>query len=514
MNRVTGEGGRYYGKDVFDPSKGTDYDDETFHKVTETTAIEGKFPDVYPNELFDKDPLTNEEVQELIDAILPVMTYEEKIQMISANGSDDPERRNGVGYIDGVPRLGIPETRMNDGPAGINSLAPKGFEVTNPPNQLSSSNSWDTELEYAYGATLAKEHQSNGIGWQLGTQLDIARTPFFARIKDTFGEDYFLAGKMGIAEVSGLQETGGAMSMSKHIGAYSTDGDVSLWIEVDEQTLHQSYLQTFEAVAKEAQLASIMGTYNRLNGLYTSSNKYLQLGVLRNMWNYQGAMVPDWGADKESFSMLTGSTILQGDGPSIDRLVRSAVSQKLMTMDDVDNFVSTALYAYGVAGFLNLVQIDPETGLAMEEPGRTEPIVYGRTYVEDRLNGLYEASNDVVLKMAEESIVLAKNENDALPITAEDYTGDNSVALIGYGAVSPITGTGGERADGVGQYMSSPYESIVDIVGEEANIDAYVTNDKHGSAIPEGMIYQTADGTENGWVDAEGNVYDSLLFNP
>lgn len=511
MNGGGGTGGTYYSKDVFDNTIGTDYTDETFTTYKETTAIEGAFPDEYPPELFRKR--TDEEVQKLIDAIIPVLTFEEKCQLISASSNDDPDSRNGVGYVDGVPRLGIPETRMNDGPAGINSLAPKGYEATNPPNQLLSSMTWDPDLEYQYGETLGAEHISNGIGWQLGTQLDIARSPFFARIKDTFGEDHYLAARMGVAEVSGLQGNGG-MSMSKHIGAYSTDGDTRLWLEVDEQTLHTAYLYPFEVVAKEAQLASIMGTYNRLNGFYTSSNLYLQIGVLRNMWNWKGAMVPDWGADKESFSMLTGSTLLQGNAESIGKNIRSAVYQGLMDMEDVDFFVSTVLYAYGVSGFLELVQIDPNTGLAMEEPGRTAPIEFQTTYAADRLDGLYEESNDVALKMAEEGIVLAKNENNTLPLKAEDYTGDKSVALIGYGAVSPITGTGGERADGVGQYMSSPYESIQKVVGEEANVEAFVTGDKHGSEIPAEVVFQTADGSATGWVDEDGTIYNTPCLRP
>ena len=109
-----------------------------------------------------------------------------------------------------------------------------------------------------------------------------------------------------------------------------------------------------------------------MNGYYTSSNAHLQIEILRDMWNWQGAMVPDWGANQE-FSMSLGTTISQENAENIESKFRSAASQGIMTIEDLDAAARTTLYAYGVSGYLNLVQID-EIGYAKEEPGRTEPI--------------------------------------------------------------------------------------------------------------------------------------------
>lgn len=479
-------------------SVNTDYDDESFYNNVDSEDT--KFPECYPKD--NMEPMDDETLEKTIDALMKTMTFEEKINLVSMN--TDPENRSGVGYITGVPRLGVPESRMHDGPSGISTATQSSdsyVETTNMPLQLTTSMTWSEDLVYAYGEALGKEHVSTGSGWQLGMQMDLARTPHWARAKDTFGEDYYLTSRLTVAETNGLQENGG-IAMAKHIGAYSTDGDISLWVEVDEQTLHTAYLYPFEAAAKEARVASIMGTYNRLNGYYVSSNSYLQIDVLRDMWNWEGAMVPDWGANKE-FSMSLGTTISQDNAESIESNFRSAASQGIVTIETLDAAARTTLYAYGVSGYLNLVEID-ENGYAKEEPGRTEPIRFERTYEEDRADGLYDENNEVAKEIAEKGIVLLKNEDSTLPLTSEDYTGDNSVALIGYGAVNLVGGTGGERSFGVLEYMTTPYESLTEIAGEDANITAAILNNIHGTEIPAELVFQSEDGSENGWVRTNG----------
>lgn len=493
--------GTYFAEGTFE--EGTDYSDETFE--TTVDPEDTTFPDEYPKD--NMEPLTGEALDAVVNGLVQAMTYEEKINMVSMN--TDPENRSGVGYITGVPRLGVPESRMHDGPSGISTSGDSYVETTNMPLQLTTSMTWSEDLVYAYGEALGKEHVSTGSGWQLGMQMDLARTPHWARAKDSFGEDYYLTSRLTVAETKGLQENGG-IAMAKHIGAYSTDGDTSLWLEVDEQTLHTAYLYPFETAVKEANLASIMGTYNRLNGYYVSSNTELQINILRNMWNFKGAMVPDWGADREDFSLPLGTTISQNNAETIDAKFRSAASQGIMTMEELDEKVSETLYAYGVSGYLNLVELD-ENGYAKEEPGRTEPITFARTYDEDRAAGLYEESNEVAKEIAEKGIVLLKNEDETLPLTEEDYTGDNSVALIGFGAVNSVGGTGGERSFGVLEYMTSPYEEMLEITGEDANISAYILNNVHGTDIPAEYVFQSEDGDENGWVRTNGILAEDVV---
>lgn len=498
-----GIGGTVYDKEKYNYDEVDVSDVEIPDDPEETTQTD--YPDVFPKDLLtsETEQLTDDEIYELIDAILPVMTFDEKINMLSMN--TDPEGRSGVGYMTGVPRLGIPETRMHDGPAGISTSGDNYVETTNMPIQLLASATWSEDLIYQYGEVLGKEHVSTGSGWQLGVQYDLARSPFWARAKDTFGEDYYLTSRLAVAETKGVQENGG-IAMAKHIGAYGTDGDTQLFIEVDDQTLHTAYLYPFETAVKEAQLASIMGTYNRLNGYYTSSNYQLQVNILRNMWGWTGAMVPDWGANQE-FSLMLGTDIAQDNAATIKQRVLAAIKLGNLTWARVDRAVENALYAYGVSGYLNLVEVDEDTGLAKEDPTQ-ERIQFARTYEEDRENGLYEENNEVALEIAEKGIILLKNDEDengeaALPLEVSDYTGDNSVALIGPGAEQLMGGTGGERSFGVLEYMTTPSESVQEIAQELAgdqqiNIRSEIMENIHGETIPAESFFLDETGTENG----------------
>ncbi len=468
----------------------------------EKSGGETSFPDAYP--AYAIRNISDEELARILDALIATMTFDEKINMISMNS--DPENRSGVGYMTGVPRLGVPEMRMHDGPAGISM----DVETSNPPNQLLTACSWSTDLAYKYGMLYGLEHWSTGSGWQLGTQYDLARNPFWARAKDSFGEDYYLTSRLAVAETEGVQENGG-IPMAKHIGAYSTDGDTQLMLVVDEQTFHTAYLYPFEAAAKEANLASIMGTYNRLQvvpevdpdapfeGYYVSSNEYLQIHTLRDMWNWEGAMVPDWGANKE-FSLSLGTDIFQENAASVKNNVLTYMAAGIVDMDMVDAAARRALYAYGVSGFLNLVEVDPATGLCKEEPGRTEPIRNERTWEADVEAGLYDYTNAITLEIAEKSIVLLKNDNDVLPLSEDAFTGENSVALIGYGAVTAMGGTGGERSKGYVKYFSSPYDSLKELLGDDANLVPCKLSDIHGDVIPSEYLYTDMSKTQHGLV--------------
>lgn len=489
----------------------TDYVDDTFKQSADVQLEDTTYEDSYDKG--DMESMTGDKLEETLDALIASMTYDEKIHMVSMN--KDPESRDGVGYMTGIPRLGVPETRMHDGPSGVStstSDADTYVETTNFPLQLVASQTWSEDAVQKYGEALGREQVSIGSGWQLGMQMDLSRTTHWARSKDTFGEDYLLTAMLATAQTKGIQSTGG-IPMAKHIGAYSTDGDTSLWVRVGEQTLHTAYLYPFEKAAKDANLASIMGTYNRMNGYYVSSNYHLQVEILRDMWNWEGSMVPDWGADKEELSMILGTDISQSGAGSIDKAFRSAVAQGYLTMDDLDTAARHALYSLGVAGYLNQVELDGK-GYVKQDTSRAVKDEFGqwssdydniadsrikfeRTYDQDKADGLYEEDNEVAKEIAEKGIVLLKNENDALPLTEDDYTGDNSVAYIGYGATNLIGGTGGERSFGVLQYMTTPLESTKEIAGEDANINGYILDDIHGVSIPN--VYTDEEMTEKGW---------------
>lgn len=448
---------------------------------TETTV----FPDLYPRHLIRS--MSDAEIQKKTDALLQAMTFSEKCELL--HGQNIAPKATGFSsFVGGVPRLGIPVMFQHDGPSGVNSL----YETTHLPVEMLAGCTFSPELAWKYGQVLGEELVSIGSNWQLGCQFDLTRHPFWMRSRDTYGEDYYLTGEMAVAETLGLQAQG-AGAMGKHMGAYCTNGDNLLSSWVDEQTLHTAYLYPFEMACKRARLASVMTTYTRLNGYYTASNTYMQKDVARNMWGWKGNMTTDAGGNQE-VSVHLGTDNEMGYRHNGEPGIRAYLEAGLMTMADVDEAVRHILWGYGVAGYLGLVEIDHLTGKAKYEPGRTTYILMPDTYWHDRVSGLYKRHNDIAVEIAEKGLVLLKNENSALPLTAE--TLKRGVALIGYGAKHNTEGTGFERSFGVLEYMQTPGGALKEICDCKLTVEPL--EDKLGYVISAEYLYQDENGTMPG----------------
>lgn len=480
------------------------------------TAGETEYPSEYPRDLLV--PMKDEQIKPIVNALIKTMTFEEKLAVIADPGWGTEKVEKGQAmYLPGVPRLGVPVVRQHDGSAGVGAIYP----TTNLPVENVAGNTFSTEVVKKYGSVIGKELVSVGSNWELGTQFDLVRDMRWARAKDTYGEDYYLTGELAVSETLGLQEQG-AGAQGKHIGAYATNGDGQLWTFVDEQTLHTAYLYPFEQPVKRANLSQVMTTYTRLNGYYTFSNEYLLQDVLREMWNWKGGVITDAMSAKE-FTTILGVDSEMGKMYNTEDYVLKYMDEGLCSMEDIDAAVSHILWSMGYAGYLGLVQIDEESGLAYADSRRTikndgsiQYVMAGTdvseggervvielkdSWTEDYKNGvLYEEDNEIALETAEKGIVLVKNENGMLPLTSEDYTDGNKVVLVGWGADNIVSGTGSERSYGFLNYMTTPYEAIKEIAGEDAAIEAYVLDDEFGTTIPSDVIFTSKDASQNGWI--------------
>ena len=270
---------------------------------------------------------------------------------------------------------------------------------------------------------------------------------------------------------------------------------------VDEQTLHELYLPGFESAIKDGNALGVMTAYNKTNNQYSSENTYLLQDVLRNMWGYNYFTITDWGGN-HSFTMDDGTDI---EMPSM-RNNSQEEAQKLVddgtyTQEEmdamVDQSVGRILKAYGQAGYLSLVEVD-EDGYVKEEEGRTDIIEL--EVDNEALKGLQEENNEKIQEVAEEGGVLLKNEDSTLPL---DTDGDKSVAVVGINGMSLIPGIGGERSYGTISQMTSPYEALTDILGED-NVEGEAYTDKIGTIIPAENLYTTADGDTHGAIRTYG----------
>lgn len=421
-----------------------------------------------------------------VQALLAEMTEDEILNLCHGHSNPEGTQVANAGYNPGIPRLGVPEIRMYDGPAGVTSV----YETTGLPVQEMLAASWDPELAYQYGKVEGSENFAISGNTQLGSQFDVVRVPQFNRDKDMLGEDPFLTARLAVPETKGIQEAG-AVATLKHFGAASIGTDMQNAADqiVDEQTLHEIVFPPFEAAAKEGRAGSFMCCYNKFNGAYASANEYAQKTVLRDMWNYKGYMMSDWGAN-HSLSTGKGMDMEMPNGTynSNERILKG-IKKGRLTWEDVKSAASHVLYGFGMAGYLSLVELD-DAGKVKVEHGRTEPIRMKDRYTVSVKAGLLNDNAEICLNVARKGAVLLKNENSALPLTEADYTGDNAVAMIGLGATHLLSGAGQERSYGRISRMKSPAEEVKRLAGPGANITAEVGIDFFGETIPAECLHQ------------------------
>ena len=507
--------------------------------LTEASSAEAEnsdttvsYPDSYSKEALEKGlAMTEEEIEMTVDAIVNTLLADgdtDCFYTMIAGNNDKTAIQGNPGYATGCPELGVPESFYHDGPAGVTSI----YETTGFPVNMSLGSTFSEELAYAYGQVEGADNRIIGSNFQLGTQMDVVRTGHWNRTKDTMGEDPFLTGMLGAQQVAGVQSEGVA-AMIKHYAGYGTNGDTGVNVSIDEQTFHEFYVTSFEYAIKKGNAASVMTTYNSIevpgfteeNGEFTDSNDYINLDVLRDIVGFKGMICCDWGGQKEMSAFQGNTMAMPSAGNNTKENIEAAIAAGEGTFDTIVQNVKDNLYAYGTAGYLyysfsNMYEADGEMRVKRDVnrdcADASTAITLINSYEEEYTDEYLDAANDVVKEIAESGAVLLQNNNNALPLTNEDYTGENSVAMIGMGASYAFTGTGAERSYGVVNYIDSPYEAIQKIVGEDANISVYAGLDLVGTTVPEEYIYTSEDGEEHGFVRTYGVVAENSggMFGP
>ena len=213
--------------------------------------------------------------------IVKQMTLEEKIAYIGGYES---------WYVREIPRLGLPAVRMADGPQGVRN----NTKSTLYPSGVAAAATWDKALIEQMGISLGKDSRARGVHILLGPGANIYRSPLCGRNFEYFGEDPYLAGEIATAYIKGVQSQG-VMACIKHFAGNNQEWDRhSVSSDIDERTLNEIYFPAFEKAVKEGHVATIMTSYNLLNGTHASESKYLNQEVLRDQWNFGGFVMSDW----------------------------------------------------------------------------------------------------------------------------------------------------------------------------------------------------------------------------
>jgi len=366
---------------------------------------------------------TVQNVEAKITSFIKKMTLEEKVSMLHANSSFTSA---------GVPRLGIPELVMSDGPHGVRVEHGRGWNRLDNVNDsgtylpvgIALASTWNKALGLAYGKVLGSEAKYRGKNIILGPGINIMRTPLNGRNFEYLSEDPYLISQMVVGYIKGVQSEGVAACV-KHFAANNQEVDRNrVDVQMDERTLREIYLPGFKAAITEAGANSIMGAYNKFRGQYATHNEYLMNTILKGEWNFKGAVISDWGAVHNTMEALTNGTDIEM-GTDIGTLAKFPYP-KFYLGDTV-----VALVKRG----------DVKEAVIDDKVRRILRVMFASSAFTKTGAGEYGSEQHIATakKVAQESIVLLKNENSILPLPSSA----KKIAVIGANAIRPNAMGGG-----------------------------------------------------------------------
>lgn len=344
------------------------------------------------------------DVEERVESLLSQMSLEEKVDLIA--GVD-------FFYLRGVPRLGVPRLRMADGPMGLRNDGP----AIAYPGGISLAASWNRELVEAVGVQLGRDARAKGVHVLLAPGVNIYRASIAARNFEYFGEDPYLAARMAVGFIDGVQSQGVSATI-KHFVANNSEYDRNHSDSiVDERALREIYLPAFEAAVKEANVGAIMDGYNLTNGSYMSQHAYLNNEVVKAEWDFRGVIMSDWISTYDAIGAANGG--LDIEMPSGSQFNREnllpAIEAGDVSAATLDDKVRRILRLAVRFGWPDREQLDES--ISRENPQGAE----------------------AALQAAREGIVLLKNDA-VLPL---DRNSMESILVVGPNAHPAIVGGGG-----------------------------------------------------------------------
>src|SRR5262245_55234417 len=215
-------------------------------------------------------------IERRVAALVDAMTLPEKISLLGG--------KPGVGSTFGVPRLGIPELRLADGPMGVHWWCDA---ATAYPAIIAAAAAWDTELWYRLGQALGRDCRARGVHILLAPGVNLYRSALCGRNFEYAGEDPFLSSRFAVGYVSGLQDQGVSGTIKHFACNFQEYERHKVSSDVDERTLHEVYLRAFHAAVDEAGVGALMMAYNRVNGVQCSEHTGLIQDTLKGKWGFQ-----------------------------------------------------------------------------------------------------------------------------------------------------------------------------------------------------------------------------------
>ena len=354
-----------------------------------------------------------------VESVLADLTLEEKAALTSGSH---------FWYTQPVERLGVPRVMVSDGPHGLRAQPDTGDEgdhvgiggslpATCFPTAAAIASSWNPDLLHRIGEALAEEARAINLSVILGPGINMKRSPLCGRNFEYFSEDPFLAGELAVGIVDGIQSRGVGTSV-KHFAANNQETDrLRVNAEVSMRALREIYLPAFERVVTASQPWTVMCSYNKINGVSSSENRWLLTDVLRDEWGFEGLVVSDWGAVYHRIPAARAGLDLEmppaaGSPAELVDAVRSGELDEQVVTERARAVLTL------VARGAHVLDLDETAD--------------------------FDAHHALAREAAAASVVLLKNEDDILPLSA-----DQKIAVVGEFARTP-------RFQGAGSSQVNP----------------------------------------------------------
>jgi beta-glucosidase len=374
-----------------------------------------------------------------VEQLLDQMTLAEQVSLLG-----------GRNMWNTVPndRIGLEKMRVSDGPGGVRGSKFDGPASMNVPCGTAIAASWDTALVREIGELLGREVVAKGARVHLAPTINLHRTPVGGRNFECMSEDPYLTAITAREYVLGVQSQGVASCIKHFVGNDTEFERMTIDSQIDERTLREMYLLPFEHAVRDAQVMSIMTSYNRINGAYAADSTWLLRDVLRGEWNFDGMVVSDWFGLHSTVEGIVAGLDLEMPGPTLHRgdALVAAVERGEVSADLVRDCARN---------ILNLMERTGGTGVP---PG---PEI-SRTDADDMAT-LRRASSS--------SMVLLRNESiGGTPVLPLDMRGVTSIAVLGPNASRGMV-QGGGSAHVTPTRVSHPLDAITERLGSSVRIE-------------------------------------------
>ena len=384
-----------------------------------------------------------------IEALLAQMTLEEKVSL-TAGAS--------MWHTTAVERLGIPAIKVTDGPNGARG----GYFFGGPssacfPVGIALASTWNTALVERVGMALGEETKSKGAHVLLGPTVNIHRSPLNGRNFECYSEDPYLSARIAVAYIKGVQSQNVGACIKHYVCNDSEFERQTISSEVRERALREIYLPPFRAAVEEAGVWSVMGAYNKINGVYACENRYTLTEILKGEWGFEGIVISDWFGTKSGVDSANNGLDLEMPGPAqwMGEKLLQAVREGLVSEAVIDDKVRRLLRVVFKSGAMDDPEARPEA--AVDRPEHRK----------------------LIREAAAEGIVLLKNARGVLPLDPQRV---RKLAVIGPNAkAARVQGGGSARV--TPHYTVTPFEGITSRAGDAMQI-AYALGCTNHKLLP------------------------------